>query len=237
MQYLRSLVFLVVMVVSVVPYALVLILAGFLPHRYRYAIARGWVNLTIGMLRTICSLDYEVTGRENIPAESGVAYLKHSSTWETLAETQVFPTQTWVLKRELMWLPIFGWGLALLKPIAINRRAHRSAVRQVIHQGRERLADGLWIMIFPEGTRMAPGQTRRYGMSGALLAAETGCPLVPVAHNAGDFWPRHSLLKRPGTIRMVIGPPIATKGRRPDEITLEAREWIEATMREISVHH
>ncbi len=237
MQYLRSLVFLVLMVASVVPYALLVVLIGFLPHRYRFAVARAWVDLIIWMLRKICRLDYEVVGREHIPAQNGVAYLKHSSTWETLAEAQVFPAQTWVLKRELMWLPIFGWGLALLKPIAINRRAHRSAVRQVIHQGGERLADGLWIMIFPEGTRMAPGQTRRYGMSGALLATAHGCPLVPVAHNAGDFWPRHSLLKRPGTIRMVIGPPIATQGRNADEVTREARDWIESTMREISVHH
>ena len=133
-----------------------------------------------------------------------------------------------------MSIPLIGWATALLKPIAINRSAGHRAVNQVVEQGRQRLAEGLWILLFPEGTRVAPGQTRKYGMSGALLASQTGAKLLPIAHNAGDFWPRRGLLKRRGTIRVVIGPPIETLGRDPRELNAEAQSWIEGKMREIS---
>lgn len=234
MQYLRSVIFVVLCAASVLPFALWVLLAAPFPHRFRYAAVRGWVDVALWLLRVLCRLDYEVVGAEHIPQQNSVVYLKHSSAFETLVEVQVFPPQTWVLKRELKWIPIFGWALALVKPIAINRGARGSAVRQVLTQGRERIADGLWVMIFPEGTRMAPGQTRRYGLSGALLAARTGREVVPVAHNAADFWGRRTLLKRPGTMRFVIGPPIAARDRTPAEINALAQTWIEATMREIS---
>lgn len=234
MQYLRSIAFLVLAAVSVLPYALWVLLAAPLPHRVRYAAVRGWVDLNLWLLRWICGLRYEVLGAENMPERNSVVYLKHSSALETLIEVQVFPAQTWVLKRELKWIPFFGWALALVKPIAINRGARGSAVRQVLAQGRERIAEGLWVMIFPEGTRMAPGKTRRYGLSGALLAIETGRDVVPVAHNAADFWGRRTILKRPGTVRFVIGPPVRTAGRTPAEVNALAQAWIESTMREIS---
>lgn len=233
MQYLRSLLYIFLSAVSVVPYALWLIAAAPLPHRHRYAAVRAWVDLNLWMLRVLCRLDYEVIGAHHIPEQNSVVYLKHSSAFETLAEVQVFPRQTWVLKRELKWIPLFGWALALAAPIAINRRAHRSAVKQVLAQGRARIADGLWVMIFPEGTRVAPGQTRRYGLSGALLAIETGRAVVPVAHDAGYYWGRRTLLKKPGTIRFVVGPPIATGGRTPAEVNALARQWIEARMHEM----
>ena len=142
----------------------------------------------------------------------------------------VFPRQVWVLKRELLWVPVVGWGIRQLHAIAIDRKSGHSAVSQVIAQGRERIAEGDWIIVFPEGTRMPPGETRRYGVSGSLLAAETGRLIVPVAHNAGSYWPRRGWLKKPGTIRVVIGNPVAAGGRDPREVNREIQEWVEATV-------
>ena len=195
-----------------------------------YRVARAWAQLIMGALNRLCGLSFTVEGSEHIPDQNGVAYLKHSSTLETIAELLIFPEQTWVLKRELMWTPFFGWALAVLNPIAIDRSAGGSAVEQVVNQGLKRLEDGLWVMIFPEGTRMPAGETRRYGVSGALLASRSGCPLVPVAHNAGDFWPRRGWLKKPGNVFFVIGPPIETAGRDPRDINDEAQTWIESTV-------
>lgn len=182
----------------------------------------------------ICGLRYVVEGQENIPQEPSVIMIKHSTVFETYAQLVFFPIQTWVLKRELTWLPIFGWGLALMKPIAINRGAGHSAVTQVIEQGKSRLAEGIWVTVFPEGTRVAPGKTKKYGISGAALAREANVKIVPVAQNAGDLWPRRGIIKRPGLIRFVIGPPIDASGRAPKETSLIVQEWIESKMREIS---
>ncbi|MBT8135634.1 MAG: 1-acyl-sn-glycerol-3-phosphate acyltransferase [Gammaproteobacteria bacterium] len=235
MQYLRSLLFTILMSLSVVPYAVWVLLAAPFGRSASYRAAVRWVRLNLWLLRVLCGLDHEVTGAENIPADGTcVVYLKHSSTWETFAELLVFPEQTWVLKRELYWLPLFGWALAALRPVGINRGARSTAVRQVVSRGALRLNAGVWVMIFPEGTRMAPGKTRRYGLSGALLAKNTQRRIIPVAHNACDYWPRHSLLKKPGTIRMVVGPPIETAGREPAAINEEAQAWIEGTMQQIS---
>jgi 1-acyl-sn-glycerol-3-phosphate acyltransferase len=162
---------------------------------------------------------------------------KHSTVFETYAQLVFLPRQTWVLKRELTWIPIFGWGLAALKPIAIDRGAGGSAVAQVIRQGKARLGEGIWISVYPEGTRMPPGETRRYGISGAALAHDAGCPIVPVAHNAGEFWPRRSFIKRPGLIRMVVGPPIDPEDRTPKQTNLVVQEWIESKMAEIRTRH
>jgi 1-acyl-sn-glycerol-3-phosphate acyltransferase len=140
-----------------------------------------------------------------------------------------------VLKHELKWIPFFGWGLAAMNPIAIDRGAGLHAVQQVVEQGKERLADGIWITIFPEGTRMPLGETKRYGISGALLAREAQVPILPVAHNAGDFWPRRGLKKEPGLIRVCIGPPIDPGDRSPRETNVVAQNWVEAKMREISI--
>jgi 1-acyl-sn-glycerol-3-phosphate acyltransferase len=184
--------------------------------------------------RVICGLRYVVEGQDNIPGEPSVILIKHSTVFETYAQLVFFPIQTWVLKRELKWLPIFGWGLALMKPIAINRGAGHSAVQQVIEQGKALLAEGIWVTVFPEGTRVAPGKTKKYGISGAALAREAGVKIVPVAHNAGDFWPRRGIIKRPGLIRFVIGPPIDASGQAPKETNLIVQDWIESKMREIS---
>lgn len=234
MIYLRSLIFTVLLFLSVFPFSFAVMLVAPAGLAACYRFAAMWARFNLWSLGMICGLHYRVEGSENIPAQNGVIYVKHSSAFETMAQFVAFPPQACVLKRELMWLPVMGWALALIKPIAIDRKAHGSAVRQVIRQGKQRLDNGLWVVIFPEGTRMPPGETRRYGLSGAVLAKESGRPLVPVAHNAGDFWPRRGFRKRAGTIRVVIGPPIDTTGKRPHEINAEAQSWIEGKMHEIS---
>lgn len=235
MQWLLSFAFTALLFVDTFLWAVAVLLTGPFGLDALHAVARAWARFHLWLLRVMCGLDYVVEGAGNIPREGAhISYWKHSSTWETLAQMLILPPQAWVLKREIMWIPLIGWATALLKPIAINRSAGHRAVNQVVEQGRRRLAEGLWVLIFPEGTRVAPGQTRKYGVSGALLASQTGAMLVPIAHNAGDFWPRRGLLKKRGTIRVVIGPPIVSAGRDPRELNAEAQGWIEGTMREIS---
>jgi 1-acyl-sn-glycerol-3-phosphate acyltransferase len=230
MQFLRSLLFTTFFLLFTFLYAIFFVLvAPLLPWRRRFVLARFWANVLLGSLRILCGLGYRVEGRENLPADQAcVALMKHSSSWETVAQTALLPPQVWVLKRELTWIPFVGWGIRLMRAIAINRGAGGSAVRQMVEEGGRHLARGEWIVVFPEGTRMPPGQTRRYGVGGAAVASETGAPVIPVAHNAGYFWPRRGLLKKPGTIRVVIGAPIATRGRDPRDINEEAQRFIEA---------
>lgn len=232
-QWLGSVVFTLYLFVSVPIYGTVVLLTGVLPRRWTYHTARAWAVSVLWLLERACRLDYVVEGLHHLPATPCVVLLKHSSAWETLAQLEIFPRQSWVLKRELMWVPVFGWVLWLLKPIAIDRKGGGAAVQQVLEQGRARLAQGLYIMIFPEGTRMPVGQTRRYGMSGVLLAAAAGVPVVPVAHNAGYYWPRRGWHKRPGTIRVVVGEPIATAGVDARELNERVQHWVEATVERI----
>ncbi len=232
MQILGSLVFTVFFLLWTFVYAIFFVTAClFLPFRGRFALARVWARVIMTMLRWTCRLDYRVEGRERLPAGNHIALIKHSSSWETAAQALLLPPQVWVLKRELTWIPVVGWGIRQLRAIAVDRGAGSAAVRDVIEQGKARLAEGAWVVIFPEGTRMPPGETRRYGSSGALLAAEAGKLIVPVAHDAGYYWPRRGLLKRRGTIRVVIGPPILAVGRNPRDINAEAQDWIEAHSR------
>ena len=229
MQLLRSLVFTTFFLVFTFLYAIFFsVVAGLLPWRARFELARTWGRVLLAALRGICRLDYRVEGLEHLPAGAHVALMKHSSSWETFAQAVILPPQAWVLKQELTWIPFVGWGLKLLRAISIDRGAGGAAVRHLIEQGRQRLAEGTWIVIFPEGTRMPPGQTRRYGVGGAAVAAETGALVVPVAHDSGYYWPRRGWLKKAGTIRVVIGPPIETKGRDPRAINEEAQRFIEA---------
>ncbi len=182
-----------------------------------------------------CGIKVVVEGQENLPETASVIMVKHSSALETYGHVPFFPRTTWVIKREILWIPFFGWALKLIfDPIAIDRRSRGQAVRQVIRQGKQKLADGVWVTVFPEGTRMAPGETQKYGASGAALAKEAGVMIVPVAHNAADLWQRRELTKRPGTVRFCIGPPIDPAGRSPKETNLVVQAWIENKMREIS---
>lgn len=232
-QWIGSIAFTLYLFVSVPIYGTALLFTAPWPRQTTYRATVLWVESVLWLLRVLCRLDYVVEGREHLPAVNSVLLIKHSSAWETIAQWKIFPPQTWVIKRELMWTPFLGWVLRLLTPIAIDRRGGSSAVQQVLDQGTRSLSDGLWIAIFPEGTRVPAGETRRYGLSGALLAARTGRAVVPVAHNAGDYWPRRGWLKRAGTIRLVIGPPIPTLGREPRAINEDAQRWIEATVARI----
>lgn len=233
MLFLRSALFNVVLWLSVPIYTPLVLLSFPFPPLARYRFVVQWARFHIWLLRHLCRLDYRVEGRQNLPAGPSVILSKHQSTWETLAYHLIFPPIAWVLKRELMWIPLLGWTLALLRPIAIERGAGRRAVDRVVEQGRSRLQSGLSVLVFPEGTRMPPRTRRRYRLGGPILASATGHPVVPVAHNAGRFWPRRGFVKRPGVIRVVIGPAIDTRGRSPGEINEQTETWIERTMEEL----
>ena len=227
MTFLRSLLFFLVQLVWTPIYAsMVLFIFPFKPLT-RYRIASGLAWSTMWLLRVICGIRTEVRGAENIPKEPCIVLCKHQSAWETFALQTVFPPQVWVLKRELLWLPFFGWGLAMTSPIAIRRSNGKEAIRQLLKQGKQRLEQGFCVVIFPEGTRIPYGQRGKYKIGGALLGSATGAPVVPVAHNAGRLWGRKSFLKHPGTITMSIGVPIDPAGLKAEEINRRVEEWIE----------
>lgn len=210
----------------------------FAPHKWRYFYMTRWAWFTIRWLKWTCNLDMQIEGLENIPKDSAAIVLaKHQSAWETIALQNFLPPQTWVLKRELLWLPIFGWGLAMMLPVAIDRNAGKRALKQVIQQGTDRLKRGLWLIIFPEGTRTAPGERKRYAIGGAMLAEKSGFPVVPICHNAGEFWGKGEFVKRPGTISVVIGKTISVEGKRASQINEEVEEWIESTYLKITTRH
>ncbi len=224
---LRSTLFAAALALVTPPYALIALATFPLPRIARYRIISGWSRLVVKLARALCGIRWQVEGREHLPAHPAVILAKHQSAWETLAFQEIFPPQVLVLKRELLWIPFFGWGLALMSPIAINRANGRAALRDIARRGRERLAQGFWVVIFPEGTRVRPGERRAYQQGGAWLATQCGVPVVPVAHNAGRLWPKNAYLKRPGTVTVRIGPPIATAGRDAKDISADAEAWIE----------
>jgi 1-acyl-sn-glycerol-3-phosphate acyltransferase len=232
--WLRSLAFWIVFPISIVIFSILLLLTLPVSLAKRWAFLQIWVRFILWWLKVTCKLSHEVQGTEHITTEPGIVFAKHQSTWETIALQAIFPLQAWVAKRELMWIPFFGWGLALMKCIHIKRGTGRAAVKQLVTQGKARLDDGIWIVIFPEGTRIAAGQKGRYRIGGAVLAEQTGYPIVPVAHNAGEYWPRRSFIKRPGTIQVRIGKPITSNGKTAHELLDEASSWIEDRMAEIT---
>ncbi len=193
-----------------------------------------WARFVLWWLKLTCNLRFHVEGIENIPDGTALILAKHQSAWETIAMQTIFPPQTWVLKRNLLLIPFFGWGLAMTRPVAIDRSAGKKALKQVIHQGTDRLRRGLWVVIFPEGTRTAPGQQKRYAIGGAMLAQKSGYPVVPVCHNAGEFWPKQGFVKKPGEITLVIGEPFDPAGMKANEINSQVEEWIESTYQRIT---
>ena len=228
----RSLLFFAAFSLNTLLYAVPLVLVGWLfPFEQRARFIRTWGIANLWLLRNFCRLQYEVEGMENLPERPSIVMAKHQSTWETIALRALLPFRhTWVLKRELLWVPFFGWALALFRPIAIDRKSGRKAVRKLLTEGKRALEAGLSVVIFPEGTRVAPGLRKRYGIGGAMLAAHTGAPIVPIAHNAGVFWRRRDLKKYPGTIRVVIGKAMETAGLSPAEISASVEQWIEGQM-------
>ena len=204
-----------------------------LPRRWRYWAITRWSRFAILWLRVTCGLRWRVTGTEHIPQQPSVILCKHQSAWETITLQMIFPPQCQVLKKELLRVPFFGWGMASLNPISIDRNAGAKALRHVLTSGKQRIADGWWVLIFPEGTRIPAGKRGRYSAGGAALAVQAQCPIVPVAHNAGVFWPRNSMRKESGVIDVVIGPPLATAGRTAAELNAAAEAWIEASCAEL----
>jgi 1-acyl-sn-glycerol-3-phosphate acyltransferase len=234
MQLIRSLIFTAYMMLTACCWGTFMALCFWLPYEWQFKMARVWARNVFWMLEKLCGLTYAVEGREHIPAGNHIVMSNHTSSWETIAHFLLFPPQVWVLKRELMWIPFVGWGIAQLRPISINRGAGHRAVNQVVDQGKQRLADGLWVVIFPEGTRVKPGEQRKFGVSGALLATETHKMVVPLAHNAGDFWVRRGIVKKPGVVRVVIGEPIDSTGKNPRALNDQVRQAIDAGLKRIA---
>ncbi len=230
MMVLRSTLFALFLVLITPVFALIALLTFPLPALTRYRIISIWTHWVMWAARVICGIRYRVIGRENIPAEPCIILSKHQSAWETLAFQQIFPPQVWVLKRELLRVPFFGWGLAMLSPIAIDRSLRRAALQQLVEQGVQRLAAGFCIVIFPEGTRIAPGSRGKYRPGGARLAVQTGTTVIPVAHNAGTCWGRNAFLKRPGLITVSIGAPIRPDGIDAETLAARVENWIEGEM-------
>lgn len=235
MTWIRAIVYQLVLVVTVIPYAIACLLWAPLPLDWRYRLTVGWPTLALWAARYLLGIRWQVKGWEHLPDGPAVLLSKHQSAWETLFFPACMPRQVcFVYKKELHRIPFFGWGLALLRMIPIDRSRGRDAFEQVVRVGSQRLAEGRWPLLFPEGTRIAPGQTGRYRPGGARLAVRTGTPVIPIAHNAGEYWPRRAFLKKPGLITVSIGPPIDPEGLSATEVNRQAQDWIEAEMRRLN---
>ncbi len=235
MLWIRSALFAAFLVVTVIPYALACLLWAPLPMRWRYRLTVGWPILAVWGARVICGIRWKVEGIENLPDVPAVVLSKHQSAWETCFLPYCLPRQVcFVYKKELHLVPFFGWGLGLLGMIPIDREKGRDAFDQVVAIGTQRLNSGIWPLLFPEGTRVAPGKVGRYKMGGALLATQTGVPVIPVAHNAGECWRRNAFIKYPGLVTVRFGPVIPSAGLTPDELNARVQEWIEGEMHKLN---
>jgi 1-acyl-sn-glycerol-3-phosphate acyltransferase len=230
MIYLRSTAFFILGTLNTLFYGLFTVPLSIVWHDVGYECARSWGWRILWLGKHVCGMDYEVKGVENIPKHPVVIMAKHQSAWETVGILCHLPRGVWIIKRELVWLPIIGWVLAGLKSIAIDRKSGRTARDQILEQGRNRLSRGYCVVIFPEGTRVAPGERKRYGHGGAQLATGVPAAVLPIAHNAGECWRRNAFLKYPGKITMSIGPVISSEGKDPAALTAEVEAWIEAEM-------
>jgi 1-acyl-sn-glycerol-3-phosphate acyltransferase len=230
MNLIRSVIFALAQALYTLSYALFSpFIFPFGPHM-RHRLLSGFAPGMLWLLKVICGIRMEVRGRENIPQQACVVLSKHQSAWETLALQLVLPAHAWVAKRELLWIPFFGWLLALSSPISLDRSKGKAAIKQLLQKGKEKLQQGFSIVLFPEGTRIPYGQRGKYKIGGAMLASHAGVPVLPVAHNAGKFWGRNAFIKKPGTIVMVIGPVIDTTGLKAEEINARTEAWIEGEM-------
>ena len=231
--FLRSSLYALYQIVVTPVFAVLALLLLPFPAAARYRFITTWSRLMLAGAEAILGIRYRVLGAEGLPPPPYIVLAKHQSAWETFAFQAIFPPQVWVVKRELLWIPFFGWGLALLAPIAIDRAAGPRALTQLLEQGRERLARRYCIVIFPEGTRVAPGSRGKYQVGGAWLAVKTATLVLPVAHNAGELWRRRAFIKRPGVVTVSIGAPIDTRGLTPDEVIRRVEDWIEREVQRI----
>lgn len=233
MIFVRSALFALVQSLATIVFSLIALLTFPFGPFTRYRIITLWNRFVLGAARGILGIRYEIRGQENLPDRPVIVMAKHQSAWETIALPALLPPQAVVLKKELLSIPFFGWGLALTSPIAIDRKAGKEALKQIVAQGKHRIEQGFWVTIFPEGTRVKPGETGRYGIGGAWLATHTGTPVLPLAHNAGEVWPRHSFIKHPGTVTVSIGPVISSQGKKADALNEEVKAWIESEMKQL----
>ena len=234
MLFLRSLGFSLYMIVATVITATSCLLLFPFPYSWRYSLINAYAHSVIQVLAVLCGITYQVEGRENIPTTPVIIFCKHQSTWETFILQIIFNKISFVFKNELLWIPFFGWGLATMKPIAIQRGSGKKAVKQLVSGGIRRLKEGISVVIFPEGTRTPPTGPGRYRIGGAVLAEASAYPVIPVAHHAGEFWSRKQFIKQPGKITIRIGPAIVTEGKSAETILAESRAWIEAQMPELT---
>ncbi len=235
MVLVRSLVYLLFMGVSTVLYSLAIVLLGWvLPFKGVSEIANHWGRINMTVLKAVCGLGYKIEGWENLPQDNCIIMSNHQSAWETISLRGILPAeQSWILKQELMKVPFFGWALKQCEPIAIDRSAGRAAVKRVVDQGKDRLERGHWVVVFPEGTRVAYGERKKHGVGASLLAEKTGVPILPIVHNAGRFWRRRGIKKLPGEISVVVGQPIASVGKSSGQIRKEVEEWMNNKLSEL----
>lgn len=232
---LRSAIYLTGQVLSTLLLGPVMLLMTPFSFESRYAAANLWVRFNLWMLEHVCHLTYRVVGREHIPeANGGLIFCKHQSAFETIALQAIFPPVVFILKQELLRIPVWGWAMATLEPIAIDRQAKSQALKQILRDGVARIQAGRWVVLFPEGTRVAPGEKGNYGSSGGMLAHRAHCPVVPVAHNAGEYWGKNGFLKHPGIIEIHIGPVLDGAALGVAELNRQAEDWVESTMGRIS---
>ena len=236
MTMLRSIVFLVGALVVTTIFGFLVPGSRLFGRHPPFVFARAYTRVMLKWVEVSLRITCEVSGWEHVPKAPTIILAKHQSAWETIFIESRFPNQCWIIKKELLWLPFVGWGLLAIRCIAIDRSSGHTAREQIVAQGAQRLKEGLWVTIFPEGTRVAPGKRGRYGLGGALLATRTGTPILPIAHNAGEVWGRYAFKKNPGVVKVVIGPPIITEGRDVISVNKEVENWIEGQMRRISPH-
>jgi 1-acyl-sn-glycerol-3-phosphate acyltransferase len=237
MLALRSAAYILFLLFTVTPWSFVVLSGWLFPVHTRYWLCTRWTMMAIWGARTICGIHWKVEGWENLPNGPAIVLPKHQSSWETFWLPTYLPRDlTFVYKRELNWIPFFGWGIASAQMISIDRNKGQDAFEQVVEQGCERLARGWWIVIFPEGTRTPPGSTRRYKTGGARLAVRTGALALPIAVNSGELWPKRSWILKPGTITVSIGPPIDPAGKTAEEVGAQVECWIETEMRRLAPH-
>lgn len=235
MNALRSVIFYIGYFLGILVFGLLCLpVTPLLPLVWRYKLLNLYNHFIVVWFGVSCGIRYEIRGREHIPEEPVVILANHQCEWETIFLQVLKPPVCTVLKQELLRLPLFGWALRLLHPIALDRSRPARAMKQVLTQGPQRLQEGLSVLIFPEGTRVDPGQRRRYNKSGAVIACRAGAPVLPVAHNAGERWPGRHWVKNPGKLSVVVGQPIETQGRSPEEVLIEVETWIESQLERIS---
>lgn len=227
---LRSFMFYFVMSIITIPYGIFCLFCYKLSAHARYEIINFWLKAIVLSLRYICGIKFKVEGEENIPKQNGVILANHQSTYETFLLPLIFHQPTIILKKQLLGIPFFGWGLRLLEPISVDKNAPTSSMKKLLSEGHKKLMDGRWVLIFPESQRVKAGKKARYRIGGALLAHNADVPVVPVAHNAGHCWPGKAFLKYPGTISVVIGNTIDTSNRSAEDILALAKIRIEKTL-------